>query len=235
MTDERIAYKDLVFDRSLYPRTLMDEERVAHLRAVLDAGEALPPIVVDAYTRTVVDGYHRAHAHFARSGASVGIPCIRRQYGSRGDMLLDSIRLNAAHGLPLGLVDQQRVVAMARADGVTVEQIASVLSVQVSRVRTLTSKAAASPTTTQAKKLHAPGVLRNVGDGRKDAATVIGGAVNPPDYEPWRASSGLELISRLSKMIVDRDLDLTVAQTRKALRTLVEIAVVELHRAEAAA
>jgi hypothetical protein len=210
---ETIAYRDLVFDLDLYPRTGVDPERVQYLKAVLEAGHELPPIVVDAETSRVIDGFHRARAYFGLFGATAEIPCQRRRYATQGERLLAAITLNADHGKPLDSEDHARCVALAEAQGVTVAQVASVLSVQEKRVAVRASVS----TKPASGARYRPSATTGQRDNR-------GG--RPGDT--WEAPVGLAQINAVSAALQGGRIDVRDRRIESALTNLVRAAVERL-------
>lgn len=249
---ETIEYRDLVFDLDLYPRMdvdaervgmlkdvldggnsvangdlakLIDSERVAHLRAVIEAGGALPPIVVDRSTHKVVDGFHRSRAYFSLRGAHAEIPCVFHAYADRGAMLLDAIRLNASHGKPLTRRDQTRCLALAERLNVTVEQVAAVMNVRPERVADMASVRAklAAPKSVQPLRM------------RAGHARLVAGSNPRVDPRPHVvASVGVGELNAVVRAIRNGDLDMRDRQVRGTVRYLVKVAIERLREVEAA-
>lgn len=248
-----ILYRELVFDLDLYPRMevdgervgvlkdvleagesngdfggLIDKERVAHLRDVLKAGGVLPPIVVDASTHKVVDGFHRSRAYFSLHGADARIPCLFHEYEDRGAILLDAIRLNATHGKPLTRQDQTRCVALAERLNVTLDQVASVMNVRPDRVANLQSVRAKLATRHQVQPMR----IRSAGShailtSGGNHARVDGRAITPPRI-------GRAEINALIRGLLNGQVNLRDYQTRQDVRALVKAALERLKETEAA-
>lgn len=215
-----LRYKDLVFDRAVYPRDVLDGERVAHLKAVLEAGNALSPIIVCAETRKVVDGFHRSQAYFALRGAEAEIPCVERHYESPGDLFLDAIALNAGHGKPLSEADQARCATLARRNGLTVDQIAASFSVRTERITSLAATKPAGPAVPTRRSQIAFATGKSEGD----------------DYEPSRPGFvGLREINPVLTGLQAGRVDMADRRIRHALRALVEVASDRLRVAGASA
>ncbi len=92
---ERVNISDLKLDNSIWPRSSLDEEAIERY---CDCLEALPPIVVDKETMTVLDGWHRVEAHRRE-----GVETIAVKYDGCPPhlFLARSYALNARHGLPV--------------------------------------------------------------------------------------------------------------------------------------
>ncbi|MGY0024877.1 hypothetical protein ACVHNB_38650 [Streptomyces sp. YJ-C3] len=78
------------------PRSTTEDPE--HARALADAGEALPPVLVHRASMTVVDGIHRLRAAQLRGRTTVA---VRWFDGSAEDARLLAVALNVTHGLPL--------------------------------------------------------------------------------------------------------------------------------------
>lgn len=135
MAMESVRIDTLVEDLSIYPRGHVSEIHVSDLVNALDAGNELPPPVIDAATRKVVDGFHRIRAYRKRLGGEAVIIADVRQYASDAAMLLESTRLNGPHGLRLSRYDQRVMVIKARALGLSDDDTAEALGVTPVRLR----------------------------------------------------------------------------------------------------
>jgi hypothetical protein len=96
---EQIAVGLLVFDFNLYPRAEIDPQHVTYIReAIRSAVVTLPPLVVWAKDKRIIDGFHRAKAFIAEFGPEHAVDVILKNYRSEGEAFEDCIRLNANHG-----------------------------------------------------------------------------------------------------------------------------------------
>jgi len=129
-------------DRDVYPRHSVDMSHVRSLSLALEAGESLPPIVVDKATMRVADGWHRVRAHRAVYGDDASIEAELREYANEAAFVVDSIKLNARHGRRLDRVDQVRSVLLLEKLGVPSATIASTMSIPEQRVVRLQARVA---------------------------------------------------------------------------------------------
>jgi hypothetical protein len=113
------------------------------------AGAVLPPVVADAKSKRLVDGWHRVRAYRKVLGAAGVVDCDLRAYRSEPDLLLDAIALNASHGRKLDRIDQVRSVLLAEQAGIAEEQISIALRITKERVATLRIRVAIAPASTQ--------------------------------------------------------------------------------------
>lgn len=144
MPSERLRLSELTEDPGIYPRGSVSDVRVDDLAYALDAGAVLPPLVIDAATRKIVDGVHRARACRKRLGADAAVLCDVRDFADDAEMLLESARLNAGHGLPLGRNDQRVVTIRARQLGAGDAVIAAALGVTPQRLALIAIRVARS-------------------------------------------------------------------------------------------
>lgn len=131
---------DLVIDYDVYPRHAIDRVHVAGLARAIEAGEQLPPLIVDRRSKRVVDGFHRAAAHRQRFGDQAQVEVELRDYETEADLIEDAVRLNARHGRRLDAQDQVRSALMLERLGRDTNRIAVALSTTPARVEQLKAK-----------------------------------------------------------------------------------------------
>ena len=102
----KIKIKDLVFDDEIYPRSHVDIQTVNRFRNALSCGEVFPPIIIDKKTKRIIDGWHRATAYKIVFSDDTEVECELKEYKSELDLLVDAIRRNTRHGLPLTSYDK---------------------------------------------------------------------------------------------------------------------------------
>lgn len=146
MAVEQVPLAELVEDLGIYPRGSVSEVHVSDLVLALDAGNALPPPVIDRDTRKLVDGFHRARAYRKRLGEDGVIECDIREFADDAAMLLESARLNSVQGLRLGRYDQRVTVIKARQLGIADDDTAGALGVTPVRLKSITVMTAESET-----------------------------------------------------------------------------------------
>lgn len=168
----------LIEDASVYPRHAVDDTHVGTLVQAIRAGAALPPIVAEAKTGRLVDGWHRTRAYRRVLGAEGVTDVDHRAYKSEADLLLDAIRLNATHGRRLDRVDQVRIVLLAEEAKVPLERLAASMNVTVDRITTLRVRVAIAPLATSSAS----------GDG-----TVSGETIQVPLKRPMVHFAGKEM------------------------------------------
>lgn len=130
----------LVEDTSLYPRHAVDEQYVNQLVQALHAGANLTsrkPIVIDARTSRIVDGWHRVRAYRKVLGATGVVDCLVLTFDSEAGVRLYAVSANADHGRKLDRIDQVRSVLILEEVGVDETRIALALNIPSARVQTL--------------------------------------------------------------------------------------------------
>jgi hypothetical protein len=146
-TGSKIKAAELVEDFSLYPRSQVDGAHVAGMVHFLDAGNELPPPIVDADSLRIVDGFHRKRAQIRAFGDDVEIEVEMRKYASEKDMYLDAMMLNSRHGKGITGAEQTGAILKAKAFrisadaiaaslGITQERVAAIMGTKVAMVRT---------------------------------------------------------------------------------------------------
>lgn len=133
-----IKASEIVQDFSFYPRVGgVDWQNVDSLVLAIEAKSELPPIVVCACSRRVVDGFHRLNALMRVHGPDVEVNCIEKQYDDVRQMLLDAIRYNAKHGAQLREADRKHCVALATQFSANPADIATAFGISASVIGAL--------------------------------------------------------------------------------------------------
>ncbi|KOV57750.1 hypothetical protein ADK64_38150 [Streptomyces sp. MMG1121] len=101
----RVRIDSLVLDDS--PRLAGEDQ--AHVRALAEAGDCLPPIVVHRPTLRVIDGAHRVRAAQVNGRSEIA---ARLLDCDRAAAFVLAVRANVTHGMPLSRAD--RTAAAAR-------------------------------------------------------------------------------------------------------------------------
>jgi len=136
---------ELIEDFSVYPRHAIDEANVGSLAAAARSGVALPPLVIEAATNRIVDGFHRARVYRRLLGPEGVVEVEEATYGSEDELLLDAVRRNASHGRKLDGIDQVRIVSMCRERGIALAAVAHVLHIPTERAEKLLVRLATAP------------------------------------------------------------------------------------------
>ena len=130
---KQIKIAELVLDFSLYPRTQIDSSHVRYMIIANKGGAKFPPIVIDKHSKRVIDGFHRV-TMYKRIDKDAMVDVIEKAYASEKEMFADSVRWNSNHGRNLSPYDRTHCILRAEEIGLTVEEIASSLSMTVEAI-----------------------------------------------------------------------------------------------------
>ena len=133
-----VKVTELVLDWSLYPRHAVDGFQIGRLAEAIEAGEDLPPMMVDEKSLRIVDGFHRYHAFVRAKVEEVAVEMHR--FRSEADVFMHAVTLNARHGVPLAPQDQARVLLLGQRLEITREKLAEALAIRPSRIEKIERK-----------------------------------------------------------------------------------------------
>lgn len=133
MATPRVPVNSLILDYDLYPRGGIDSQNVSRMVLALEAGTALPPVVIDRKTRKVIDGFHRCKATLRFGGELAEIAIVERDYKNEQEMLLDAGKMNAPHGLAMDKHDRVHFALKARKMGIGEKRIAEAINMTLKR------------------------------------------------------------------------------------------------------
>lgn len=122
-----LAAGELILDLGLYPRSSINGLHVQQLSEALRAGAVFPPVLIDAETRQVIDGFHRTTAILKVYGTGGAVEVEERRFADDIERYLESLRTNTAHGL--NLTSYERTQALIRSEEMKIDPalMASVL------------------------------------------------------------------------------------------------------------
>lgn len=80
-------------------RVKLNDEHVAYLASLLEAGKEISPLLLSAEGNVLVDGRHRLAA-IRLMGGIEEFPCEIRKFDSEGDMLIAALEANVGGSLP---------------------------------------------------------------------------------------------------------------------------------------
>ena len=129
-----MVVSSVVLDFLLYPRGEVNPQHVHYIAEALAAGAKMPPIVIDAITKRVVDGFHRVRAYIRLYGENHKIEVIEKRYKSDAELFVDAMRFNNHHGAPLSAYDKAHCVLRAEELKITPDQLASALNITVDAI-----------------------------------------------------------------------------------------------------
>lgn len=139
MTTRMIPVSQLIEDFSLYPRHAVDAAHSADIGTAYEAGNKLPPLVVDQHFR-ILDGFHRRRGFAHVFGPEAEIECVVEQHDSELSAFQRAAELNSGVGKKLDAQDRVRVVLRMRALGAEETLIATTLHTTEQRVAKLSIK-----------------------------------------------------------------------------------------------
>ena len=123
----------LVLDFDLYPRNNIDAHNVRCIVDAMEAGEEMPPIIIDRKSKRVVDGFHRVRAAIRRD-ENAEVTVIEKTYKGEGDIFLDAMRYNATHGARLDPCDRTRCTIIAERLSIPLDAVAGALHMPVDKL-----------------------------------------------------------------------------------------------------
>lgn len=124
----------LIFDFTIYPRGSVDSHHVSEISVAIEAHAPMPPLVIDAKSKRVVDGFHRGRAYRQLFGEEHSVECVEKRYASDGDMLLDAMRYNASHGRALTQHDKAHCLLLADRFSIAHESVLQALNLTPERM-----------------------------------------------------------------------------------------------------
>ncbi len=132
-TIKRLKLTKLKLDDKVFPRAKVDGYHVRAIAKALEAEAHLPPIIVEAKTFRVVDGWHRIAAFRRVWGDDALIDAEVREYEDDAAFFADAVKANVAHGR--GLTPYDKAVCIAKADGLQMvpDAVAGVLNMTQER------------------------------------------------------------------------------------------------------
>ena len=133
----KVKIVTLTLDYSLYPRHYLDEQTVNDYIHALKAGAVFPPIIADRKSNRVVDGFKRHKSHSRFYGDDGEIEVVFRTYRNEGELLLDAIRLNTAHGERISHHDLKRCVILCEAFKLSEKDMTTALNITADRLEAL--------------------------------------------------------------------------------------------------
>lgn len=218
---------DLKHCPELYPRLSIDSEHVQRMVEAIEAGAALPPIIVCRRTLRMADGNHRASAWQRRFGDDEEIECVEKDYKNDAAFFLDAIHLNGEHGLVLGPQDRQRSMEIASELKIDPKRCAGALRMTVDAAGELRTRVIINPTISANSRPHPfkrngkdvpnPGRQRAEFTSRLDRIIrfLEGGDFDPEDIE---VRSRLEKIDELFRKLLAGWKPKEVGQTGPSFR-----------------
>jgi hypothetical protein len=136
---------ELILDWSLWPRadannSQVDRQNVTRLKRKIKMGITLDPIIVDAKTLRIVDGFHRYTAYSELEIQAVMVEL--RVFKSDAEMFVESARINEAHGMQLTSKDRIHCLLQAKKIGASIHELSAILGLSEDETAVLQSRTA---------------------------------------------------------------------------------------------
>lgn len=209
---QHLPASTLILDYTIYPRHQIDEANARQIGQAIEAGEDLPPVIIDRKSLRVIDGFHRVTATL-RHDPAAQIEVLRVGYANDGEMFLDAVKRNARHGVGLTSYDRARVVTIADEFKLTREAVAQALAQPLATLDKI--KISRQAKTTDGRTIQVKRPLKRL------AGTIV-----TPEHESVnRRSSGWSARFHANQitMLLDADLvDLEDETEREALNRLLD-------------
>lgn len=140
MKTRTLKLSEIVLDYNLYPRTQVDSTNVARITSARQAGEDVPPPIVDDKGLRVVDGFHRVTSWRQTLEPDAEVLVEVRSYKSDADLFIDAVSMNARHGKPLSPFDRARCALRMRKFRVGIAKMAQALGVRPETLKAVAEK-----------------------------------------------------------------------------------------------
>lgn len=163
METKNVPLSSIILDYTLYPRHAVDAYTIARLADALEAGETLPPPIICAATKKVIDGFHRMTVYQRAYKDNPGheIEVEARKYKDDAARFSDALALNARHGTKLTAFDLAHCIVLGRAFGLSDEDVRSKAAISERRFKELVENKLAS---VAGKPVALKNTLRNFAD-----------------------------------------------------------------------
>ena len=141
---------ELIADWALWPRweaNDLDSTNISRMKEALRAGMELPPIIADAKSFRIIDGFHRQKSYLSVYGEGVESQVELREYKNEGEMYLDATRMNTIQGLPLSPKDKVHVILVGRRMKLPLAKIAEALGMRKEKAQEFIAKRTATTST----------------------------------------------------------------------------------------
>jgi len=198
---------EMVLDFDLYPRADVDASHVGYLCEAIQSGATLPPIVIDAASRRVIDGFHRYRAYMRLYGGDYDAEVVEERFESEAELFLAAVRANSAHGRRLSRYDQAHVIVRAENLEIDSECLAGALHVPVETVEKLRVEK-----TARSGRLHVP--------VKSTIAHKAGRQLTRVQVEANRRLGGMRQLFYVNQLILLIESDLLDVDNRQLMNRL---------------
>lgn len=132
---EWINLSRIAIDPNICPRTALSDSHIEAMQEAVNAGEMLPPILVDRKSMRIIDGYHRYER--AKRAKESQMLAVLRDFTDEQSVFEAAIAANARHGFSYAPFDRKRIVDIAINLKMSVERIAGALNITTEKVAEL--------------------------------------------------------------------------------------------------
>jgi len=127
----KVKLCSMVEDFDIYPRNRVDSTNVSQLVHSMEGGADIPPIILDAKSKRIIDGFHRKRAYEKIYEPEEEIECELVTTKGEKEIVLMAINLNSSHGLKLTAQDKGRCVQLAKQFDIEMEALSNALNLTV--------------------------------------------------------------------------------------------------------
>jgi len=178
---QKIKVGLLIEDLDVYPRESIDSTHVGHIVDAIESGATLPPVVADANSKRIVDGFHRCRGYRRLFGDDYEVDVLLVEYADEAELFADAMRRNSAHGNNVTPYDRTRCILIGERLGLDDDSIAAALNITVDRLANIR--------------------LTRIGKRRATATNPDGADV--PLKQPVRHMAGQTLTAAQAKVMPD--------------------------------
>ena len=97
----------------------------------------MPPVIADAKSKRIVDGFHRCRAYRRVCGDDAVIEVQLVEYADEAALFAEAVRLNSAHGNNITTADRVRCMLIAERLGIEDDALCAALNITVERLEGL--------------------------------------------------------------------------------------------------
>jgi hypothetical protein len=130
---DKVKLQDIVVDPTIQVREV-EGHTVSEYTQAMKAGAKFPAMTLEKGTNRLVCGNHRYYAYKRVLEPTDTVAVTYREFSGEADIIRTAAKDNATHGRPLDTWDRKRITARLQEAGDSLDDIAALLSVPVSKV-----------------------------------------------------------------------------------------------------
>ncbi len=134
MKTKKIKLSKLVFDPKLLYLRPINPFVVSDYRQRYRMGAPFPSLIIEQGSNRIVSGNHRGKALLKEYPPDHEIEVIVKKYACEKDRLMDFVRENAGHGMPLDSFSQKLIARALLDESATPEEIAALFNFPVKKI-----------------------------------------------------------------------------------------------------